>query len=90
MKNYMGNSSIADNGKFLHKKSLHQLVYWGLNHQIEHHIFPHISHIHYTDIAKIVKKTAKEFNLPYNEYKTTRSALFSHFKHLKNMGVQPA
>jgi len=37
-----------------------------------------------------VKKTAKEFNLPYNEYKTTRSALFSHFKHLKNMGVQPA
>ena len=61
----------------------------GLNHQIEHHIFPHISHIHYTDIAKIVKKTALEFNLPYNEYKTTRSALFSHFKHLKQMGAQP-
>jgi len=61
----------------------------GLNHQIEHHIFPHISHIHYTDIAKIVKKTAKEFNLPYNEYKTIRSALFSHFKFLKQMGVQP-
>ena len=56
----------------------------GLNHQIEHHIFPHISHIHYTDIAKIVKKTAKEFNLPYNEYKTTRSALFSHFQISKN------
>ena len=62
----------------------------GLNHQIEHHIFPHISHIHYTDIAKIVKKTALEFNLPYNEYKTTRSALFSHFKHLKKMGIKPA
>lgn len=69
-----------------------KLVNWftgGLNHQIEHHIFPHISHVHYTDIAKIVKKTAKEFNLPYNEYKTTRSALFSHFQHLKQMGVQP-
>tara|TARA_B100000767_G_C19778335_1_gene544228 strand:- start:6106 stop:7206 length:1101 start_codon:yes stop_codon:yes gene_type:complete len=62
----------------------------GLNHQIEHHIFPNISHIHYTDIAKIVKKTAKEFNLPYNEYKTTRSALFSHFKYLKQMGLQPS
>ncbi len=61
----------------------------GLNHQIEHHIFPHISHVHYTDIAKIVKKTAKEFNLPYNEYKTTRSALFSHFRFLKQMGLQP-
>lgn len=62
----------------------------GLNHQIEHHIFPHISHIHYTDIAKIVKKTAEEFNLPYNEYKSSRSALFSHFKHLKEMGLKPS
>ena len=61
----------------------------GLNHQIEHHIFPHISHIHYTDIAKIVKKTTKEFNLPYIEFKNTRSALLSHFKYLKNMGLQP-
>ncbi len=61
----------------------------GLNHQIEHHIFPHISHIHYTDIAKIVKKTAKEFHLPYLEYENTRSALLSHFKYLKQMGLQP-
>lgn len=62
----------------------------GLNHQIEHHIFPHISHVHYSNIGAIVKKTAQEFNLPYNEYKTTRSALFSHFKFLKQMGVQPS
>jgi linoleoyl-CoA desaturase len=69
-----------------------RIVNWftgGLNHQIEHHIFPHISHIHYTKISKIVKKTAKEFNLPYNEYKTTRSALLSHFKFLKEMGMRP-
>ena len=59
----------------------------GLNHQIEHHIFPHI---HYTKIGAIVKKTAQEFNLPYNEYKTTRSALFSHFRFLKQMGMQPS
>ena len=25
----------------------------GLNHQVEHHLFPHISHIHYGKIAKI-------------------------------------
>ncbi len=62
----------------------------GLNHQVEHHIFPHISHIHYTKIAKIVKETAKEFNLPYNEYKTTRKAIISHFKHLKELGKKPA
>ena len=69
-----------------------RLVNWyvgGLNFQIEHHIFPHISHIHYRKIARILKKTAKEFNLPYFEYKSTRSALFSHFKYLKKMGVKP-
>mgnify|MGYP003675181303 CR=1 FL=1 len=62
----------------------------GLNHQVEHHIFPNISHVHYTKISAIVKSTAKEFNLPYNEYKTTRKALIAHFRHLKQMGMNPA
>lgn len=62
----------------------------GLNHQVEHHIFPNISHVHYTKISKIVRETALEFNLPYNEYKTTRKALIAHFKHLKEMGMNPA
>ena len=61
----------------------------GLNHQVEHHIFPNISHIHYGKIADIVKKTAKEFNLPYNEFKTTRKAIIAHFNYLKLMGVKP-
>jgi len=70
-----------------------RIVNWftgGLNHQVEHHIFPHISHVHYTNISKIVKETAKEFNLPYNEYKTTRKAIISHFRHLRDLGRRPA
>lgn len=69
------------------------IVNWytgGLNHQIEHHIFPNISHIHYGKIGKIVKETAKECNLPYYEYKTMRSAVIAHFKHLKELGMKPA
>ena len=61
----------------------------GLNHQVEHHIFPHISHVHYCKLAKIVKETAKEFNLPYNEYKTTRKAITEHFRHLGVLGKNP-
>ena len=61
----------------------------GLNHQVEHHIFPNISHIHYSKIAKIVKQTTEEFNLPYNEYSTMRKAIIEHFKHLKTLGVKP-
>jgi linoleoyl-CoA desaturase len=70
-----------------------RVVNWftgGLNHQVEHHIFPNISHIHYTKISKIVKQTAEEFNLPYNEFKTTRKAIISHFKHLRELGKNPA
>lgn len=62
----------------------------GLNHQIEHHVFPNISHIHYTKISNIVKETAREFNIPYYEYKTTRKAIISHFRYLKQMGIKPA
>ena len=69
-----------------------KLVNWftgGLNHQVEHHIFPNISHVHYDKISEIVKKTANEFNLPYNEFKTTTDALVAHFKYLRHMGLKP-
>ncbi len=54
----------------------------GLNYQIEHHLFPNISHIHHSEISKIVQATAKEFNLPYYSQKTFRGALFNHAKML--------
>lgn len=69
------------------------IVNWftgGLNHQIEHHIFPNISHVHYGKIAEIVKQTAAECNLPYHEFKTTREAIAAHFRHLKHLGMKPA
>lgn len=69
-----------------------KIVNWftgGLNHQIEHHIFPNISHVHYGKIAEIVKQTARECNLPYHEFKTMRSAVIAHYKHLKDLGQNP-
>ncbi len=61
----------------------------GLNHQIEHHLFPNICHVHYPAIAKIVKKTADEFGLPYHEQPNFLKALRSHFKFLIEMGRPP-
>lgn len=61
----------------------------GLNRQVEHHLFANISHVHYKKIAKIVKDTAHEFSLPYNEYQTTRKAIAAHFRFLKEMGIKP-
>jgi linoleoyl-CoA desaturase len=62
----------------------------GLNYQIEHHLFPNISHVHYPKISEIVKHTAKEFQIPYHEYRTVRAALISHLRRLKELGKEPA
>jgi len=58
----------------------------GLNFQIEHHLFPSICHVHHKKISKIVKATAKEFNVPYNEHKTFLGVLKSHFSQLNQLG----
>jgi linoleoyl-CoA desaturase len=58
----------------------------GLNHQVEHHLFPTICHVHYPKISKIVENTAKEFNLPYKSQKTFVGALWSHELMLWKLG----
>jgi linoleoyl-CoA desaturase len=58
----------------------------GLNYQIEHHLFPKVSHVHYPAISKIVRVKCKEFNLPYNYYPTFFTALASHFRVMKWLG----
>lgn len=58
----------------------------GLNHQIEHHLFPNICHVHYPKIARIVKQTAQDFNLPYYAQSSFSSAILNHFKMLRKLG----
>lgn len=61
----------------------------GLNYQVEHHLFPKISHVHYPAISHIVKQTAEEYNVPYLENKTFFGAVKSHFKYLQHIGKLP-
>jgi linoleoyl-CoA desaturase len=58
----------------------------GLNYQIEHHLFPNISHVHYRKISKIVKETAMEYNIPYHVYPNFAVVLWEHTKHLWRLG----
>lgn len=58
----------------------------GLNFQIEHHLFPHICHVHYRKIAPIVQRTAEEFGLRYNVKPTLLAALASHARRLRTLG----
>lgn len=66
-----------------------KLVSWlvgGLNFQIEHHLFPKISHVHYPAISKIIRKTCQEYGINYIEYPRVRYAVASHVAFLKQMG----
>ena len=58
----------------------------GLNYQIEHHLFPNVSHVHLPALAKIVEQTAKEFGLPYNSEPSFLGAIVSHTKFLNHLG----
>lgn len=61
----------------------------GLNFQVEHHLFPKICHVHYPDIAPIVKQTAEECGLVYMENETFNDALMSHVNTLRRFGRLP-
>ena len=58
----------------------------GLNFQIEHHLLPNVSHIHYAKLSPIVAQTAKEFGLPYNIIPTFTTAVADHIKMLRILG----
>lgn len=66
-----------------------KVVSWlvgGLNFQIEHHLFPKISHVHYPAISKIIKKACQDYGIPYIEYPKVRLAVVSHVLYLKQLG----
>lgn len=66
-----------------------KIVSWftgGLNFQIEHHLFPKISHIHYPQISKLVKETCEQFNIKYIEFPSVLAAVRSHVSYLKVSG----
>jgi linoleoyl-CoA desaturase len=66
-----------------------KLVSWlvgGLNFQIEHHLFPKISHVHYPAISKIIRQACREYGVDYIEYPRVRYAVASHVAFLREMG----
>ncbi|MDB4835369.1 acyl-CoA desaturase [Cyclobacteriaceae bacterium] len=77
---------LKTTANFANKSRVFSWLIGGLNFQVEHHLFPNICHVHYRNIAPIIKKTAQEFELPYNEHHTFVGALNSHFSLLNHLG----
>ena len=59
----------------------------GLNHQVEHHLFPRICSIHYPAIRGIVRDVTARYGIPYLQQPTLWAAIRSHYRMLKRLGA---
>ncbi len=58
----------------------------GMNHQIEHHLFPVMNQRLYPIIAPVVAQTCADFDIPYHDAPTFRALLVSHLTVLARLG----
>nr|BCB67650.1 delta4 desaturase [Parietichytrium sp.] len=61
----------------------------GLNHQIEHHLFPGLTHTTYVHFHDVVKDTCAEYGVPYQHEESLYTAYFKMLNHLKTLGNEP-
>ncbi|HEV2079684.1 MAG TPA: acyl-CoA desaturase [Allosphingosinicella sp.] len=59
----------------------------GLNHQIEHHLFPNVAHTHYPALRPLVRAAAERHGLPCHDLGSASSAVRQHFALLKALGA---
>ena len=69
---------IQSTANFATKNKVLTWLLGGLNFQVEHHLFPKISHVHYPAINRLVQQTCKEYNIQYVEFKSFWSAFKAH------------
>jgi linoleoyl-CoA desaturase len=59
----------------------------GLNFQIEHHLFPHICHVHYPALAGLVEQTCREFGVRYARHASIAAGVAAHYRWLRHLGA---
>ena len=79
---------LRTTANFSGRSPLAHFLCGGLNTQIEHHLFPKICHTHYPALSRIVETTAAEFDLPYLTNRSFGTALASHYRLLRQYGVE--
>jgi len=62
----------------------------GINIHVVHHLYPHINHVHYIPLTRIIKQTAIDHGIQYRENKNFWTALRLHYKMLKLLGKKDA
>jgi hypothetical protein len=58
----------------------------GLNFQIEHHLFPGVSHVHYQKLAPLVASVCAKYGVRYTSRATVWQAIQAHHRWLRHLG----
>ncbi|HBP22683.1 MAG TPA: acyl-CoA desaturase [Planctomycetes bacterium] len=77
---------LATTVDFARKNPLLSWFVGGLNFQIEHHLFPQISHRHYPALAEVVREVCERHQIRVLEQPTLGGALAAHVRHLYQLG----
>ena len=64
---------------------LTQYLCFGLNYQIEHHLFPTIAHEHYDIIRPLIQSFCLEHNIKYTIYDSLYESCVQYYKYLYNI-----
>jgi linoleoyl-CoA desaturase len=86
LKNNWAIHQLMTTSNYAPKSKIFTWMIGGLNFQVEHHLFPNISHVHYKNISNLVKSATQKYELPYHVQRNFFMALYSHFKMLKVLG----
>ena len=67
---------------------LAQWALGGLNLHTAHHMFPHVCHVHYPALTRIIKATAEEHGLRYRENRSIAGAFLAHLRWIRALGQE--
>lgn len=59
----------------------------GLNHQIEHHLFPSLNHAHLHHIAPVVRQTCEEYGVNYKSYDSWADIMAATLRWYRQLSV---
>ena len=79
---------VLTTNNFATKSPLATWFMGGLNFQVEHHLFPKISHVHYPNINPILIRTCEKYGVNYSEMPTFWQAIGSHMRWMRLMGSE--
>ena len=58
-----------------------------LEFQIEHHLFPSLPYALQDELRPLVRRTCKEFNVPYFEYSSMTNGVYHHLVYLMKLAL---